>query len=135
MLKYLFEATFKDGHMIRQPLDDHSITHVEGAEHNVSSFTDLLEYAKQSPLEIFALVGHDRQVYAVSLDTGEFFVNGTTFMLDQPLEELQDRKIIYFRTQRMNLETSEQYTYAFNFGYEGKHPESGKIVKRIVTIR
>jgi hypothetical protein len=135
MLKYLFEATFKDGHMIRQPLDDRYSKHEEGAEHNFSAFTDVLDYMKQSPLAIFALIGHDRQVYAVSLETGEFFVNGTTFMLDQPLEELLDRKIIYFRTMRANLESGEQMIYAYNFGYEGKHPESGKIMKRIVTIR
>lgn len=135
MLKYLFEATFKDGHMLRQPIDDRYSKHVEGAEHNFSAFTDLLDYAEQSPVEMFALVGRDRQVYAVNLESGEFFVNGTTFMLDQPLEELLDRKVIYYRTQRMDLQTGKQYTYAYNFGYEGKHPESGKIVKRIMTIR
>ena len=135
MLKYLWEATFKDGHIIRQPLDDRYSKHDESAEHNPSSFRDLLDYMETTPLEFFALVGHDRQIFAANLPTGEFFVNGGVFMLDQPLEELLDRKIIYYRTQRMNLETSEQYTYAYNFGYEGKHPESGKIVKRIMTVR
>lgn len=135
MLKYLFEATFKDGHMIRQPIDDKYSKHEEGAEHNLSSFTDVLDYAKKSPVDIFALVGHDRQIYAVSLETGEFFINGSVIMLDQPLEELQDRKLIYFRTRRANLQSGDVQTYAYNFGYEGKHPESGKILKRIVTIR
>lgn len=135
MLKYLFEATFADGHMIRQPLDDRYSKHQEGAEHNFSAFTDVQEYMEKSPVAIFALIGHDRQVYAVSLETGEFFVNGTTFMLDQPLEELLDKKLIYFRTRRASLESGAVETYAYNFGYEGKHPESGKIVKRIVTIR
>ena len=135
MLKYLWEATFKDGHIIRQPLDDRYSKHDDSAEHNPSSFRDLLDYMQVSPLEFFALVGHDRQIYAVSLSTGEFFVNGGIFMLDQPLEELLERKIIYYRTKRMNMETGEQYVYAYNFGYEGKHPESGKIVKRIITIQ
>lgn len=135
MLKYLWEASYKDGNYIRQPLDDKYSRHVEGAEHNPSSFRDLLDYEATSPLVMFALIGHDRQVYAVNIETGEFFVNGTTFMLDQPLEELLDRKVIYYRTQRMDLQTGQQYTYAYNFGYEGKHPESGKIVKRIITIQ
>lgn len=135
MLKYLWEATYKDGHIIHQPLDDKYSKHDDAAEHNPSSFRDLMDYAEKSPLETFALVGHDRQIFAVSLTNGQFFVNGGVFMLDQPLEELLDRKIIYYRTQRMNLQTGEQYTYAYNFGYEGKHPESGKIVKRIITIR
>ncbi len=135
MLKYLWEATFKDGTMISQPPDDRYSKHDDTAEHNPSAFRDLLDHQETSELEFFALVGQDRQIYAVSLDTGEFFVNGTTFMLDQPLEELKDRKLIYFRTNRVNMQTHEQYTHAFNFGYEGKHPESGKIVKKVITIR
>ncbi len=135
MLKYLWEATFKDGTMISQPPDDRYSKHDDKAEHNPSAFRDLLDHQETSELEFFALVGQDRQIYAVSLDTGEFFVNGTTFMLDQPLEELKDRKLIYFRTNRMNMQTHEQYTHAFNFGYEGKHPESGKIVKKVITIQ
>lgn len=135
MLKYLWEAAYKDGHKIQQPLDDKYSKHDNSAEYNPSSFRDLLDYCEQSPLRFFALIGHDKQVYAVNLETGEFFFNGTIFMLDQPLEELENRKIIYYRTHRMNIETGEQYTYAYNFGYEGKHPKSGKIVKRIITIR
>lgn len=135
MLKYLWEATFKDGHRLHQPHDDRYSKHVDGAEHNFSAYTDLLDYTKVSPVEVFALVGHDRQIFALNLETGEFFVNGALFMLDQPLEELLDRKLIYFRTQRADLQSGQQYTYAYNFGYEGKHPDSGKIVKRIMTIR
>ena len=134
MLKYLWEATYKDEHIIRQPIDDRYSKHDDSAEHNPSSFRDLQDYESKSPLLFFALVGHDRQVYAVNIETGEFFVNGTTFYLDQPLEELEDRKLIYYRTNRMNLETGEQYVHAFNFGYEGKHSESGKIIKKVITI-
>lgn len=137
MLQYLFEATFEDGHRIDQPADDRSIHHDETLEKNPSAFTDVLEYSKKSPLEIFAIVGQDRQVFAVSLKTGEFFVNGTTFMLDQPLEELTDRKIIYHRTMRMGLSDAgngEPYTYAYNIGYEGLTP-TGKRVKKVITVR
>lgn len=134
MLKYLWEATYKDGHQINQPIDDRYSKHVDGAEHNPSSFRDLLDYMDTSPLELFALVGHDRQIYAFNLETGEFFVNGTLFMLDQPLEELTDRKLIYFRTQRADIQSGEQVTYAYNFGYEGLD-ENGKRVKKIITIR
>lgn len=134
MFKYLFEATFADGHIITQPADDRYSKHVDGAEHNFTAFTDVLEYIEQSPLEFFALVGQDRQVFAVSLKTGEFFVNGTTFMLDQPMEELTDRKIIYYRTKRMNMQNGDQYIEAYNFGYEGKTP-TGKVIKKVITVR
>jgi len=134
MFKYLWEATFNDEHMISQPADDRYSKHDDKAEHNPSAFRDLLDYQETSPLQTFALVGQDRQIYAVSLKTGQFFINGTTFMLDQPLEELTDRKLIFYRTMRLNTASNEQYTYAYNYGYEGKHPESGKIVKKVVTI-
>ena len=138
MFKYLWEAVFEDGHKITQPQDDRYSKHVEGAEHNPSSFRDLLDYAENvSPLAIFSLHANtvsDSEIYAVNLLNGEFFVNGTTFTLDQPMEELIDRKVIYYRTKRMDMTTQDQYIYAYNFGYEGKHPESGKIVKRIITV-
>lgn len=134
MFKYHFEATFKDGTMISQPADDRYSKHDDKAEHNPSAFRDVLDHMEVSPLEFFALVGQDRQIFAVSLDTGEFYVNGTTFMLDQPLEELTDRKLIYFRTQRMNMQNGDMYTHAYNFGYEGK-TATGKTLKKIITVR
>lgn len=134
MLKYLFEATFKDGHMIRQPFDDRYSKHDDNAEYNKSAFTDVLDYAEKSPVEMFALVGHDRQIYAVNLESGEFFVNGTVFMLDQPLEELQDRKLIYYRTMRQDMQTGNRYIYAYNIGYEGTNSK-GKREQKVVTVR
>ena len=134
MLKYLWEATYKDEHIIRQPIDDRYSKHNDSAEHNPSSFRDLQDYESKSPLLFFALVGHDRQVYAVNIETGEFFVNGTTFYLDQPRAELEDRKLIYYRTQRMNIQNGDQHTEAYNFGYEGKTP-TGKVIKKVITVR
>jgi len=133
-LKYLWEATFNDDHMISQPADDRYSKHNDEAEHNPSAFRDLLDYQETSPLQTFALVGQDRQIYAVSLQTGEFFVNGTTFMLDQPLEELTDRKLIYFRTKRMDMQTREQYTHSYTLGYEGTNAK-GKREQKMITVR
>ena len=134
MLKYLWRAKFANDGVISQPEDDRYSKHDDKAEHNPSAFRDILDYEKVSPLAIFSLHGRNGEIYAVNLFSGEFFINGTSIWLDQPAEELLDRKLIYFRTQRADLQSGEQYTYAYNFGYEGKHPESGKIVKRIVTI-
>ena len=98
MLKYLWEATFKDGTMISQPPDERYSKHDDTAEHNPSAFRDILDHQEVSPLEFFALVGQDRQLYAVCLETGEFFVNGTTFMLDQPLEEFFQERLVHQAT-------------------------------------
>ena len=137
MFKYLWQAKFANDGVISQPEDDRYSKHDDNAEHNPSAFRDIQEYEEKSgvPLVQFSLHGRDGGIYAVNLLSGEFFMNGTVFMLDQPLEELKDRKLIYYRTNRMNMQTHERYTHAFNFGYEGKHPESGKIVKKVITIQ
>lgn len=134
MFKYLFTATFEDGHQVKQDHDDRSINHVEGAEKNPSAFTDVLDYSKKSDVAVFSLESERGDIYAVSLKTGEFFVNGHTFMLDQPMEELTDRKLIYFRTRRLNMVSGDQYTHAYNFGYEGTTP-AGKRLQKIITVR
>lgn len=135
MFKYLFTAKFIDGHIITQPADDRSINHVEGADHNPSAYTDVQDYIKStSPVGIFSLQSEQGEIYAVNLSNGEFFINGSLIMLDQPLEELTDRKLIYHRTGRMDTAGGEPYIYAYNFGYEGKNAK-GKTVKKVITIR
>lgn len=130
--KYLWAAYFADGHIINQPQDDKYSKHDPEAEYNPSSFRDILDYEKKSKLVYFTLGNFSLDLKYGSISMGE---DTREFTLDQPAEELIDRKLIYYRTKRANLETGEQYIYAYNFGYEGKHPETGKIMKKVVTIR
>lgn len=135
MFKYLFTAKYEDGHEVVQPADDRYSMHDDAAEHNPSAFRDVLDYMKVSPLKSFILRGTTPpEIFAVDLRSGEFFMNGTLFMLDQPLEELTDRKVIYFRTMRMDMQTGKKYIYAYNFGYEGKDAD-GKVIKKVITVR
>ena len=134
MFKYLFTAKFIDGHIITQTQDDRSVKHVEGAEHNPSAFTDVLDYQSTSPVGIFSLQAETGEIYAVNLTNGEFFINGSLIMLDQPLEELTDRKLIYHRTGRMDNKGGDPYIYAYNFGYEGLNTK-GKRIKKVITVR
>lgn len=134
MLKYLWEATFLDGHTITQPADDRYSKHDDKAEHNPSAFRDILDYQKKSPLAFFALIGQEKpNIYTVSIVNGGFYVNNATFSLEQSPLELKDRKLIYFRTQQANLQTGEVQTKSYNFGYEGKD-SNGKTVKKVMTI-
>ena len=134
MLKYLWEATFRDGHVIEQPVDDKYSKHDDKLPHNPSAFRDILDYQEKSPLAFFALIGKDLpNVYAVSMATGEFYVNNTTFHVNEELEELGKRKLIYYRTQQANLETGDVQIVSYNFGYEAKD-NNGKTVKKVLTI-
>lgn len=134
MFKYLWQARFKDGHVIKQPPDDRYSKHVDGAEYNPSAFRDIVEYLDKSPMVMFSLE-NDREACAVNLEDGEFFINGTVLKLERPLEELVDRQVIYFRTMRIDNKTNRQIVYAYNFGYKGTDPESGKVIEKIITIQ
>lgn len=132
MLTYLWEATFEDGNVIVQPQDDKYSKHDDNLSHNPSAFRDILDYAEKSPLTVFALKS-GTSIYAVRLSTGEIFVNGTIFSLEQTESGLKDRKVIYFRTMSSTIDELNQQVISYNLGYEGKN-ELGKVEKRIITI-
>ena len=132
MLTYLWEATFEDGNVIVQPQDDKYSKHDDNLSHNPSAFRDILDYAEKSPLAVFALKS-DTSIYAVRLTTGEIFVNGTIFSLEQTGSGLKDRKVIYFRTMSSTIDGLNPQVVSYNLGYEGKN-ELGKVEKRIITI-
>lgn len=135
MLKYLWEATFQDGHAIKQPADDKYSKHDENNEHNPSAFRDILDYQEKSPLVFFALIGQEvPNIFAVSMATGEFYVNNATFRIDGPPVDSIGRKLIYYRTQQANLQTGEVQTVSYNFGYEIKDA-NGKNIKKVLVIR
>lgn len=134
-LKYLWRARFENGGAIDQPEDDRYSKHDDEAEHNPSAFRDILDYEKVSPLVWFELngVGMEEKDYAVNLVHGVFVIDGNAIYLEQPNEELRDRKLIYFRTMRKNLMTGEVECVAYNYGYEGKD-DKGRVIKKVVTI-
>ena len=132
MLTYLWEATFEDGNVIVQPQDDKYSKYDDNLSHNPSAFRDILDYAEKSPLAVFALKS-DTSIYAVRLTTGEIFVNGTIFAIEQAGSKLKDRKVIYFRTMSSTIDGPNPQVVSYNLGYEGKN-ELGKVEKRIITI-
>ena len=132
MLKYLWTAIFEDGHRIDQPIDDHYSKHDPSQAHNPSSFRDILDYQEKSPVIEFSL-NSDTAHYGVNIKTGEFNIQDTIIHLEQPLLNLADRKLIYYRTMRYDMITKERTIYAYNFGYEGKDCD-GKIIKKVITI-
>lgn len=135
-LKYLFSAEFDDGHIIRQPADDRSIKHIEGAESNPSAFTDVLEYSWTHNLTAFVLANEDfSDIFMVDLLDGSFRINGVDF--SQEDEPLVERKIIYFREvyiqQELGKEASEPFVNRYIIGYEGKD-SNGKVQKKVIYI-
>lgn len=132
ILEYHWKATFYDGHVIEQPENDRYSKHDDTKEHNPSAFRDILDYLEVSPVRLFSLHGKNGEIYAVNLETAEFFINGSRVSLEQPNEMLVNRKLIYYRTKQANLNTGEVSVVSYSFGYEGKI--YGKVVKKVVTI-
>ncbi|HEY4359389.1 MAG TPA: hypothetical protein VGN17_00370 [Bryobacteraceae bacterium] len=94
MLKYLFEAHFKDGSVIQQTQGDVSAT-----DPTKSAFYDVLQ--RQDDLKAFGLFSDESpNTYAVSLETGVFEINGIPFAVQdpsRPVPEDVQKRIVYFR--------------------------------------
>lgn len=136
-LTHLWSVVFQDGHIIDQPEDDRYSKHVEGAEHNFSSFRDVLDYQEKSPIEWFHLLKKKRvqsKIYALNLRTGEFVIDNTSLRLE--IDCTNERKLIFYRdVEQDNIDGKwqEPRVVAYNFGYEYKDAK-GKVQKKVITL-
>lgn len=89
MLKYLFQATYKDGsHYLQNPED----TSVTRPEHECkSSFTDV----RVDDVKVF-FISNEEHTYSVNLEDGHFEIDGLPFYQHED-EHLHDFKLIYKR--------------------------------------
>lgn len=130
-LTKLWKATFEDGTVIKQPQNDHYSKHVDGAEHNPSSFRDILDKEKESPLLKFELDGT-----SVDLTTGEFTVNGTTFTINEQNHIPNRPKLIYFRETRQEFRVGEEepFNVYINRYFIGWHEEGDNEKKYLIGL-
>lgn len=135
-LKYLWTAYFDDGKVLEQPADDRYSGHVDGADHNPSSFKDLLDYEKKAKL-IYFDINDGSFAYGIDMPSRRFGINGTWFSLPEE-EPLEDVRLEYFRTVRRddkiesaNIIEGELYVEYYNFGYSGKNAKGKRIIKTI----
>ena len=153
-LRYLWEAKFTDGHEIVQPADDRYSKHVEGAEHNGTAFTDVMDYLKDHELAWFYLVDqYDKErMFGVDFTKGEFWtaIAGLENVFSLEEHQLTDRKLVFNRVMRWDRqlttkinndgdaeivkeELSDPYVYRYMFGYEGKDSR-GRVRQCIVYL-
>lgn len=130
-LKYLFGAVFEDGSSIGQTADDKSET-----EPLRSAFYDVLERAKETPLELFGLLsgdGHDS--WLVNLKDGHFEVGGIPFMMHS--EPVSNFRVVFFRRHfhDINIEVATgnsrefSHTVEYHLGWQG-NDKDGKNIQR-----
>lgn len=151
-LKYTWTGYFDDGKILEQPEDDRYSKHDDNAEHNPSSFRDLLDHMDKAKL-IYFDINDGTFAYGVDLPTGRFGINGTWFSLESLEEPLTDRKLVYWRgvqrddviesvdvqqedgtiTKEVVTTQGEPYVDGYFFGYEGKN-RSGNNVQKVIRV-
>lgn len=131
--RWLFVAHFKDDTFIEQPADDQSKKHVEGAEHNPSSFSDVLE--READLIGFELKHTETKEHVyVDLVSGAFLINGTPFHAhDQNFEPLEHKlKLVYFRETRiehdMDGNISRHFVNRYFVGWQAEGTKQKAII-------
>lgn len=92
VLKYLFVVKFEDGTIYEQDEHDKATIADRG-----SSFTDVLELSKKSPVEQVALTDGEI-VYMLDMKTGDFSVNGVgPFRFHDKDVPYFNKRIVLFR--------------------------------------
>lgn len=100
--RWLFTAEFQDGTTIEQDLDDTCKSRTDGTG---STFTDVLEKEKESPLVAFHMYHvSGKEAASVDLFTGAFVVNGTPLHAHNQYFEPHKYplKLVYFRESRVD---------------------------------
>lgn len=125
-LRYLFQATYKDGTVYKQNEEDKSVTEPDTR----SCFFDV----KQDEVKTF-FVFNDNHTYSVNLEDGHFEIDGVpVFMHTDP--RWKDFRLIYYRQHTHNLTTEGQelgHSVEYCLGWQ-TNDENGENVKRIMTL-
>lgn len=127
ILKYQFQATYKDGTVYIQNKEDKSVTEPEIR----SCYFDV----KVDEVKSF-FIFNEEHTYSVNLEDGHFEVDGLPFLMHTD-PELVNYRLVYYRqhTHSFNQESSEELSHdiVFCLGWQATD-KNGKNVQRIMTI-
>lgn len=136
-LKYLFVATFHDGHQIHQTPEDRAVLTDKG-----SAYTDVITYQETSPLRCFVLLelgenGEFVSSYGVDLLDGHFEVNGIPFKMHEGW--VKDLRLIFFRRHTHHFMMSnytkmreKEHTMVYRIGWQTT--QNGQNIQRVMEI-
>lgn len=146
MFKYMWQAEFADGRIVKQHPQDLYSKHNPNLPSNPSSFRDFLDYFEQHPdgLRKFVL-SSEKQVVSVLLpESGkpEIHIDDINRwgsikhnIFARQKRPLTNLRPIYYRNMEMELTPGGQKTRVVGFvvGYQG-NDEHGKNVQKVVTV-
>lgn len=129
-LKYLFEAHLRDGSVIRQNPEDVSSTDPER-----SAFYDVQQRIHE--VAYFGLF-NEGATYLVDLADGHFEINGTPFVLRDPMMPVQENtayRLIYFRRHKVDFNIGlEEVGHDIQFFLGWQATIDGKNYQRTIVI-
>jgi len=128
-LKYLFDANFSDGSVIRQTPED-----VSALDPSKSAFFDVLQ---RNDLVFFRLRDREHS-YSVDLIDGSFYIDTFAFEAQpsgQPIPEGGKYKLIYWRDHKHIFNAGEENSHevAYRFGWE--YTVDGKTWTQTLVVR
>lgn len=128
---YKFKATFSNGEVYNQTENDVSL-----ATPDKSSFFDVLEKEKESPLKTFELKG-TKGIFEVNLEDGSFTCNGAKlfFLNDSDEQSISNLRLIYFRRVEKSFAgfTEISNSTIYFLGWQG-NLANGENIKKIIKI-
>ncbi len=134
-LKYLFEAYFKDGTIIKQNAEDTSVI-----DEGRSCFFDVMkEMEKGNQIVVFLLKGASAEnphIYKISLLDGTFEIDGLPFVLHEVA--LRDIRPLYFRVRDSHFSMALEYKgheVGYRIGFQANDVHSGANIERYIEIR
>lgn len=146
LFKYMWQAEFADGHIIKQHPQDLYSKHDIKLPTNPSSFRDFLDYFETHPngLRKFALSGEDKVVSVLFPENGkpEIHIDDINrwgsikhSIFAKQKRELTNLRPIYYRNMEAELSPSgvKKRVVGFVIGYQG-NDEHGKNVQKTVTV-
>lgn len=146
MFKYMWQAEFADGHIVKQHPQDLYSKHDPNLPSNPSSFRDFLDYFErhQNELRKFILTNEEQVVSVLFPENGkpEIHVDDINRwgsvkhnVFARQKRPLTNVRPIYYRDMEMSLTPYGQKTRVTGFmvGYQG-NDEHGKNVQKTVTV-
>ncbi len=125
----LFSAKFADNTFIEQTETD-----ISAQNSNKSSFFDVLEKEKNSPLEMFCLT-NGNLYYLLDLRDGRFEVNEQIFYINK-IDYPNPLRLIYYVTRGIMLSengVSSPIPNVYNIGFQ-TNDINGNNIKQILTV-
>jgi hypothetical protein len=133
IMKYLFKATFSDGHIVHQTHEDTStLVPPDKNGNGPSAFYDVLHHPGTGKLDSFSLLSENGATKAfVHMKTGEVFVDGQLQPFEKEIPSNAQRELVYWRLMHLSQGAFPEIK-GFHIGW--KATVDSEEIQHVVTV-